>query len=310
MGSKPSVPHHKDAIQPQPQHRHRHVHGHDNHGHAEVHEHDKDRDEPQSRRKSPELAALFKHLAFCAAASRKSDPVSRVQEVLMQELGIAQPDYEDLKRALQRECNDVTVITEEEMERICAAFPDAAARCAENGSPFALFLNQIPSHLALARSLEQVVQTKAAGAAASNFGGLVAQNMGHWHGQMEVGEHPSSSLSMCANLNKEVSLDRTFWRAYMHRHTRHTQYTHSVSPLLTLTFFHLIGQDVSQAVTLAHDNLVQMIWNSVILLNKDRRHVRSHVDGKGLHGVASDEQVSMQLSSLGRFFDMWCALGK
>ena len=74
----------------------------------------------------------------------------------MQELGIAEPDLADLERVLQRECEDMTVITEEEIERVCAAFPNAAARLAENGSPFALLFNTIPSHLALARSLEQV----------------------------------------------------------------------------------------------------------------------------------------------------------
>lgn len=211
MGSKPSTQRSKLVHSPSQepaQRRQSRNHSHDDrhgHGHSEDHHHCSDG--PPNARNSPELKALFKHIAFRAAASKKLDLVSCVQEVMMQELGIAEPDLADLERVLQRECEDMTVITEEEIERVCAAFPNAAARLAENGSPFALFFNQIPSHLALARALEQVVQSKAP-AGLTTFAGLdhlLAQKVGKWHGQLEVGEHPSSSLGMFANLDKEVS---------------------------------------------------------------------------------------------------------
>ena len=57
-------------------------------------------------------------------------------------------------------CSDINDIKEEDLEKICDALPDAAARLANNGSPIALLLKDIPLHLALARALEQVLQSK------------------------------------------------------------------------------------------------------------------------------------------------------
>jgi hypothetical protein len=244
MGSKPSVPRGEGAgknppqpVRQQPQ-RHRHHFDHDADG--PDHHRSAAHGLPTSQ-DSPELKSLFKHLAFRVSASKRLDLVTSVQDVLVQELGIAQPAYEDLKDILQQECKEPSFVSEEEMERICQAFPAAAARLAENGSPFALLLKDVQCHLALARALEQVAQNKAA----EGPDHLLAQKLGHWHGQLEVGDHPSCSLDMCRNLEKE---------------------------------------DIAQAVSLAHDNVVQLIWNAIIRINKTRMHVRSHVDGEKSQG--------------------------
>ncbi len=142
-----------------------------------------------SHQASPELEAVFKHLCFQTSIRRGNDRVANLQQVLMEELGIAKPDRKQLGEVVDQVCENPDSITEEELARICQALPDAAARLAADGSPLAALLKDVPLHLAMARALEQVLQAKPH-ESESWFPGsheiLHPRSVGHWRGEIEV----------------------------------------------------------------------------------------------------------------------------
>jgi hypothetical protein len=192
MGSKPSVaaaargaapvdkqPPRSDRLGRHPDdasHHHDHADGHSPLRHA--------------KHAPPELQALFKHLCFQTSIRRGSDRVVNLQEVLMEELGIAKPDRKQLGEVVDMVCENPDSITEEELERICAALPDAAARLAADGSPLAALIKDVPLHLAMARAVEQVLQAKPHEAESSWLPDihetLHPRSVGHWRGEIEV----------------------------------------------------------------------------------------------------------------------------
>ena len=108
MGSKPSVaaaargaapvdkqPPRSDRLGRHPDdasHHHDHADGHSPLRHA--------------KHAPPELQALFKHLCFQTSIRRGSDRVVNLQEVLMEELGIAKPDRKQLGEVVDMVCEN------------------------------------------------------------------------------------------------------------------------------------------------------------------------------------------------------------
>ena len=137
-----------------------------------------------------------------------------------------------------------------------AAFPWAAARLADDGSPLALLLKNVPIHLALARALEQVLHAKKDEEKQYRTGQhetLVSRDMGTWHGQLEGDEFASACLDTLKNLQRD---------------------------------------DVARALMLAHGNMVDSVWEHISRVRKSRKGIPTRADHSTKTFAAEEESAN------------------
>ena len=188
MGSKPSRAREvaSQDLEKKPQVRDG---SHAEHSHSDQAEHSHHDHHHHHSEVTPELKAIFKHLSHRANIERGNDRVVCLQKVLMEDLGIVKPDLTQLRSVVEDVCLNPDLINEEEIQSVCAALPDAAARLAANGSPLAALLKDVPLHLAVARAVEQVLQIKPYESEPwfpGSHDPLKPRSMGHWRGELEV----------------------------------------------------------------------------------------------------------------------------